>query len=363
MSSYGSFNALTSKPMRILYSVLLVVLPLLVRAEDPWTDMVERRKTIIKSYDVSASDVLAVDNQFGQVLVGLWDKPEIRVEILVVAAASTEDKAQSFLDAVEIEDKRAGNQISVRTSFGKNSSSNWNFNSWRRNGDRNYVKINYTVTMPRRNALSVRNKFGNTNIPTFHAPLTVHSRYGTFTADDLTNNDTDLDIAYGKAAIRAVDQAKMEVAYADLELNKANILTLVNKFGKMRIGDVGKLNADIDYSGAQIGTLRESGKIRLSFSGGFRIDQLPKTADNLNIESSYSSVALPMAGSGDYDFNVTVSYGNFNYSSSPALRFSLQPDDSNSRGPKLTKQYVGKVGAGTGTKVKVISRFGNVSFK
>ncbi|QJD78239.1 DUF4097 family beta strand repeat-containing protein [Spirosoma rhododendri] len=349
--------------MKILYSVLLVALPLLARAEDPWADMVERKKTIIKSYDVSANDVLTVDNQFGQVSVGLWDKPEIRVEIAVMAGASTEAKAQSYLDAVEIEDKRAGNQIAVKTHFGQSSISNWNFNGWRKNGDRNYVKINYTVTMPRRNALSIRNKFGNTSIPTFHAPLTVHSRYGNFSADDLTNNDTDLDIAYGKADIRTVDQAKLEVAYADLELSKANILTLVNKFGKTRIGDVGKLNADIDYSGAQIGTLRESGKIRLSFSGGFRIEQLPKTADNVNIESSYSSVALPIANSGDCDFNVTVSYGNFNYTSSPAMHFSLQPDDSNNRGPKLTKQYVGKVGAGTGTKVKVVSRFGNVSFK
>lgn len=347
--------------MKILYSVLLVALPLLSRAEDPWTDMVERRKTIIKSYDVSVSDMLTVDNQYGQVSVGLWDKPEIRVEIAVVAGASTEARANEFLNAVEIEDKRSGNQITVKTNFGQSSLSNWNFNGWRKSSDRNYVKINYTVTMPRRNALSIRNKFGNTSIPTFHAPLTVHSRYGNFSADDLTNSDTDLNIAYGKADIRALDQAKLEVAYADLELNKVNILTLTNKFGKTRIGDVGKLNADIDYSGAQIGTLRESGKIRLSFSGGFRIEQLPKTADNLNIESSYSSVALP--NTGDVDFNVTVSYGNFNYASGPSMHFSLQPDDSNSRGPKLTKQYVGKVGAGTGTKVRVVSRFGNVSFK
>lgn len=349
--------------MKILYSVLVVLMPLLTWAEDPLADMVERKKTIIKTYDVSASDVLTIDNQFGQVSVGLWDKPEIRVEIGVAAGASTDARAKEFLDAVEIEDKRAGNQITVRTNFGQSSLSNWNFNGWRKNGDRNYVKINYTITMPRRNALSIRNKFGNTSIPIFHAPLTVHSRYGNFSADDLTNSDTDLNIAYGKADIRAVDQAKLEVAYADLELNKANILTLINKFGKTRIGDVGKLNADIGYSGAQIGTLRESGKIKLSFSGGFRIDQMPNSADNLNIESSYSSVALPMANSSDCDFNVTVSYGNFNYGSTPALHFTLQPDDSNSRGPKLTKQYAGKVGDGTGTKVRVVSRFGNVSFK
>lgn len=350
--------------MKILCSVLLCLLPLLTWAEDPIdVSMIERKKTIIKLFDVDANDNLLIDNQFGQVSVGLWDKSEIRVQITVTASSESDERVQRFLDAVSIEEKRTGDQIIVRTHFSQNSVSNWNVSSWKSDGERNFVRINYDVMMPKQNSLSVRNKFGNTNIPSFHAPLTVYNRYGNFNADELTNRQNDIDVAYGKAVIRALEQAKLDVAYGNLDLDRANVLTLVNKFGKMRIGEVGKLNADIDYSGAQIGTLRESGTIKLSFSGGFRIEQLPKTADNVAIQASYSPITLPLDNGNDCDFDVTVSYGNFNYSSGPTMHFTTQPDDDNRRGSRLTKQYIGKVGRGNGTKVKVVSKFGNVSFK
>jgi hypothetical protein len=350
--------------MRLLFSCLFYLAPLLVLAEDPVAGISERKKTIIKLYDVTANDALSIDNQFGQVSVGLWDKNEIRVQITISASASSDERTQQFIDAITIEEKRSGNQIMVRTNFNQNIASNWSFNRWKNGGDRNYVKIDYTVTMPRANALTIRNKFGNTLVSDFHAPLTVYSRYGNVQANELTSRLTDIDVAYGNANINSIDQAKLELAYGKLDLNRANTLTLINKFGKMRIGDIGKLNANIDYADAEIGTLRESGKIDVSFSGGFRIEQLPATVNNLDIRSSYSSVALPVASGNDVDFDVTVSYGSFNHSSSPTFHFTSQPnDDSNSRGPKLTKQYVGKVGKGTGTKVRVVSKFGNVSFK
>ncbi len=350
--------------MKILCSLLLCLLPAFAWAEEPCeTSAIEKKKTIIKVFDVGSNDALTIDNQFGQVSVGLWDKSEIRIQITVSANSDSDERVQRFLDAVSIEEKRSGNQIVVRTNFNQNSVSNWSFSRWNNGGERNFVKINYDVMMPRNNALTVRNKFGNTDIPTFHAPLSVYNRYGNFNANELTNRQTDIDIAYGKAIIRACEAAKVDVAYGNLDLSRANVLTRVNKFGKMRIGEVGKLNANIDYSGAEIGTLRESGTIKLSFSGGFRIEQLPKTAENVAIQASYSSIALPVDNN-DCDFDVTVSYGNFNYSNSSTFHFSSQPNENDGqRGPRLTKQYVGKVGRGTGTKVKVVSKFGNVSFK
>lgn len=345
---------------------MLCALPLLTWAEDPIiVGGVEKKKTIIKLFDVDANDALTVDNQFGQVTVAIWDKKEIRVQITISANSDSDERAQRFMDAVDIDEKRTGNQIVIRTNFSQSTTTNWSLGNWKNGKERNNVRIDYSVSMPRQNALTVRNRFGNTSIPAFYAPLTVHNRYGNFNADDLANRVNDIDVAYGQATIRTLDQGKLDIAYGGLDLEKVNVLTLVNKFGKMRIGEVGRLTADIDYSGATIGTLRESGRIKLSFSGGFRIDQMPRTADNLDIQASYSSVAIPMDSNTDSDFDVTVSYGNFNYSSGPSFHFSLNPDDKteSNRGARLTKQYVGKIGRGTGTKVRVVSKFGNVSFR
>ncbi|GAB3952918.1 hypothetical protein GCM10028805_35690 [Spirosoma harenae] len=350
---------------QVLYSVFLCLIPLVTWANYPIDGTaIEKKKTIIKLFDVDSKDHLVIDNQYGQVSVDTWDKAEIKLQITIVANSDSDERVQKYLDAVSIEEKRSGNQILVRTNFSQNNTSNWSLNRWKDGGDRNYVNINYTVMMPKQNALTIRNKFGNTSIATFQAPLTVYSRYGNFTAEDLTSRQNDIDVAYGKANIRNLDEGKLDIAYASLELLKANVLVLTNKAGKMTIGDVGKLNADINYSGAKIGTVRESGKIKLGFSGGFRIDQLPKTAENIEIQASYSSVALPVDRNNDCDFDVTVSYGNFNYPSNSTWHFTTTPEDANNRRvPKLTKQYVGKVGSGSGTKVRVVAKFGNVNFQ
>lgn len=350
--------------MKTLCSFLLCLCPLLAWAEDPVdAGTVEKRKTIIKLFDVDHDDILSVDNQFGQVSVSLWEKSEIRVQITITANSDSDERVQRYLNAVTIEEKRTGNQISLRTNFSQTTTSNWNVSSWKSNGERNFVKINYDVMMPKQNALNVRNKFGNTMIPAFHAPLSVYNRYGNFKAEDLTNRQNDIDVAYGKADIGSMDQGKLEIKYATLDLARVNLLTLINKFGEMTINEVGTLTADIDYSGARIGTLRESAQIKLSFSGGFRIEQLPKTVDNVAIQASYSPVTLPIEKGNDCNFDVTVSYGNFNYASGPLMHFTTQPTDTNNRGVHLTKQYIGKVGNGSGTKVKVVSKFGNVNFR
>ncbi len=368
------FSALNSKPhllMKTSYKLLLLcLLPVRLWAGGNSPGMhrsvcrvpqeqntVEKRKTIIKIYDVSNRDNLLVDNQFGQVTVNLWDRSEIRVQITITANASSDSKTQEYMDRVDIEEKRNGDQISLITHL-EGSTSNWSLG--KKNGENNYIHINYDVSMPKTNALTVRNKFGNTSIPMFQAPLTVMAKFGNFSATDLSGRQNDIDVSYGNADIRNLEQGKLDIAFSNLDLAKANVLELTNKFGKMNIGEVGRLNANISYSGAKIGTLRQSGKIKLSFSGGFRIDQMPKSADEVDINASYSSVTMPPMDDGDFD--VTVSYGSFNHTLQN-IRFTAQPSDNDRRGPQMTKQYAGQVGRGTGTKVHIVSKFGDVSFR
>lgn len=357
--------------MRTYYSlILLCLLPLRSWAVSDSVDVLarkpalqepnkaEKRKTIIKIYDVTSRDNLLIDNQFGQVTINLWDKPEIRVQITIMANSSrSEERTQQYLESIEIAENRSGDQISLKTVIDKGNSV-WS----NQNGENNYIRISYEVSMPKTNALTVRNKFGNTSIPMFQAPLTVTTQHGNFSATDLSGRQNDIDMSFGNADIRNLEQGKLDMAFCDLDLVKVNILELRNKHGKLSIGDVGRLNATISYSpGTKIGTLHQSGKFNLSFSGGFRIDQMPKGADDIDINASYSSITMPMIDDGDFD--VTVSYGSFHHSTSNT-RFSLQPtNDSRSLSPRMTKQYAGQLGRGTGTKIKIVSKFGDVSFR
>lgn len=342
--------------------VICLLLPLsLAAANSPDIDglaAVEKKRTVIKMYDVDQKDRLMIDNQFGQVNVILWDKSEIRVQIIVTANASTDDRAQEYLNSVEISDKREGDQIILRTDLQKKSPTwgNWGNGT----GEKQYVRIDYTVQMPRNNALSIRNKFGNTNVASFRAPLNIYTRYGNFTADQLTGSQNDIDVAYGNAEIRNMEGGKLAISYSNLDLDKANVIVLTNRFGKLKIGEVNKLDAHISYSGASIGTLGGSCKMQLNYSGGFKIGQL-KSADNVDIQANYSSIALPLNPETGYDFNVSVTYGGFNYPNGQSMLFTTQP--STNASPGKIKQYTGKIGTGSGPRVRVVARFGDVSFR
>ena len=321
---------------------------------------IEKKKSVIKIYDTSSKDNLLLDNQFGQVKVNLWDKNEIRIDIHIIANSSSDDRAQEYLDGVVIEDKREGNQISVRTIINKSNNSNgW---GWNTNNEKNFVQI---VSMPKNTPLTVKNRFGNTNIPKFKAPLVVVSKYGTFMANDLVGSKNDINVSYGKAEIQQIANGNLDISYSTLELEKAENITLNNKFGKMKIGEVETLDGQISYSGGRIGMLKGSSKIKLSFSGGFRIDQLTQSADNVDILANYSSVVIPMENN-ECNFDVTVSYGSFKYPNDRKVSFTQNDDerkDNENRGPKMTKQYVGKIGSGKSTKVKIVSKYGEVSLR
>ena len=351
---------------KISFSFALILLSFgQIFAEDGNHTSIEKKKVVSKSFNVTSKDNLLIDNQFGSVKINLWNKNEMRVDITITSNASSQEKAQNRLDAVDIVEKKNGDQFVFKTVMSEErNSSKWNW-AWNKNDDKNSIQIDYVVSMPSNNALIVKNSFGNTSIPTFKAPLVVVSKYGNFSANDLTGSKNDIDVAFGKADIQQVENGKLEIEYSSLVLEHASTLTLINKFGKFKIGDVDKIDGSVSYSGnSSIGSVKNACKLKLSFSSGFKILQVPSSVENIDISASYSSVSLPMENN-DCDFDVKVSYGSFRYSSDRKATFTQNDDkrDDDDHGPRLTKQYIGKFGNGNGTKIKIVSSFGEVSFK
>ncbi|WP_165933540.1 DUF4097 family beta strand repeat-containing protein [Arundinibacter roseus] len=347
--------------MKIIQSVkilLFVVVPV-VAAYAGEAALIEKRKTLVKVYDVQARDQLSVDNQYGQVKINLWDRKEIRVDIVIKANAPTDQRAVDYLNSISIDEKREGNIIMLRTRINREHFGNNNWNSWRsKPGEKNFIQIDYVISMPKGNALIVKNQFGNTTIPSFQAPLTVLTRYGDFFADDLENAKNSIEVVYGNAKIGKMDAGKLEFKYSTLNLAQVRNLNIINKLGKLHIGEVGTLEADIDYSGATIGRISESCNVKLNFSDNFNVDQLPQTAERVHIQASYSSVILPAESS---QFDVTVSNGNFRLPANVKVLYTNQPNKAEAQ--HTTRQYSGKVGNGTGSLIKVVSRFGDVRLK
>ena len=337
---------------------------------------IEKKKIITKTFSVDSKDRLSISNQHGDVKVELWDKNEFKVDITIIGYGSSESKAQELIDNVEITDKREGDKISFKTFIDADNNSwswgnNWNWSSKKEDENCNCpkgkkgVEINYMISMPRTNALSVSNKYGKTIIPQFDAPLKVTSNYGSFTADRLKGIDKDIFVQYGSSNIKQMDDGDLQISYSKLNIDKADNLKLKNNYGSITLDDINNLDGTFQYSSGKIGRINETGKLNISYSDGVQLSEMAKTLKSLDIRSNYTAVKLPVNGDVNADFEVTTTYANFRYPTGK-VTFTVNPDENDDDDRKMgwqsTKTYKGKIGKGSGTKITIKTNYAGVKF-
>jgi hypothetical protein len=292
-------------------------------------DEVVKKKTINRSYPVTAADKLDIVNSFGNIVISTWDKKEFSVEIEIGAYASTEEKAQQMLDKISISEEHSGSVFSFKTKADninnggprhKNKDGDGEEDKDNRHNWRFY--INYTVHMPSTNPLQLENSFGKTTVPDFNGEIALTSKFGSLTAGKLSNVKA-ITVEFGSVSIDEVQNGKIV-----LKFNKESRIANVN-------GNV-KITSEFSHN--------------VQFTIGNEIEEL-------SVFESYSGVRLVVTKGLSAEFNIHTSFGSFHNDS----EFSIKEDkdDGNEYGPHFDKDYTGKAGDGK-AKIKIKSSFGNV---
>ncbi|MEJ7692575.1 hypothetical protein [Daejeonella sp.] len=305
----------------------------------------EKTKIISKTYAVDKNDKLAISNQYGNITVHTWAKNETKVDIEIKAFESTESSAQELLESVIITDARQGDLINFRTSFGKTSMNFW---SRIKNGkeERRGVQVNYVIYMPSKNPLDINNSYGRTELPDFSGPLNIRTSYGPFSAGKLDNPANRVKVTYGSATMENYSNGNLEIAYG----------------GGLKLAHAENVTASVKYCSAKINKLTNGGTFNLNYGGGLKIDDVDRNVKNLVINSSYAGVVLGIDETANIDYDVTVSYNDFNYGNA---KVSLQNDltgSGTSKGWNPTKYYKGSLGKGSDSRIIIKSTYAGVKF-
>jgi hypothetical protein len=340
-------------------------------ANDDKTGWIEKKKNISFTYNLSASDKISLENQFGDIKVNFWNKNEVKVEVLILANATSEERASNFISMVDVFGKKTDGQVSIKTIINRQEG-NYKNNTWSWKGgndEKNLLKIDYQVFMPRNNALKIKNSFGNTILPSFSNVLTVNQSYGKLIAEDITNDESDINLVFCKGSyIRSMTGGKLKASYSSIKIEKADDFDFNNSFGEIDIKEVGKLDAKISYSSGLIGLIKESSNLRLEFSDGFKLGSLGKDVKELDINANYSPVNITLSDGASYDFEVKAHYGDFDYPQNRGISFERNSEtEAKNNGKQYfnpTKHFIGKIGKGSADcKIVVNSNFSTVKFK
>jgi hypothetical protein len=314
------------KKMIKIYSLVLSLLFLTqinLVAQDDKTDNDDNKKkyefvknkSVNKSYSVSSSDKLNIQNSFGSVKVITWDRNEIKVDVDIEVSANTEALAQKILDRISVTDEKTGKGISFETKMKDGKYPN---NS---RDEKSTMHINYSISMPSNNALTVKNEFGSTTIPDFRGEVDLTSKFGSLTTGNLSS------------------------------IKSINV-----EFGKANLTNITSAPVTIKFSKAVISKLSGAVKMNLEFCSSVRLS-LDANLSSLDLKTSYSTVNLKPLGDLSASYNISTSFGSFKNTSN--IKFSSDEDGDNNRGPKFDYEYSGKSGSGS-VPVKVKSSFGKI---
>lgn len=270
-----------------------------------------KKKSVNKSYNVSASDKLNIKNSFGSVDVKTWDRNEIKVDVEIEVSANSDALAQKMLDRISVNDEKNGKEISFETKMKdiKNSKD-----------EKSSMQINYSISMPANNPLTVKNEFGSTTIPDYRGEVDLTSKFGSLTTGNL-----------------------------------ASIKNIHVEFGKANLANITSAPVTIKFSKAVISKLSGAVKLNLEFCSKVQLN-LDNNLSSLDLKTSYSTVNIKPSVELNASYKIFTSFGSFKNTSSAT--FDKEEED-NDRGPKFDHEFSGKSGNGN-IPVKVKSSFGKI---
>ena len=338
---------------------------LILMAVVMWTaslaiDQDEKKRYIEKSYRVSPSTELRIDNKFGKVEVNSWDKDEFFIKIEIVGKGKNEERAQRILDAIEIDIDQSSGEIRFETEIEN-----------RKNKNDEGFEINYTVYMPDANPLFVKNSFGDVTMADRDGDLELDVAYGSMKVGDI-DGEAQLKLSFGSGSVGAIFNGEVTVKYSSLELESAGTvefeqgfsdieignveyLELESKYGKVEIEKAHRIEADVHFSGFEIEELTGSLEMDCSYLGDFKIERLAKSFTLVDIDGKFGSYDIRLEPELNANIEAEFSFADLKYSSEVDVDFNYRVKESNK------SYYKGKIGNGDPKKlIKVDSGYGNL---
>ncbi|MBJ6367657.1 DUF4097 family beta strand repeat-containing protein [Snuella sedimenti] len=348
--------------------LLFIFLSFVANATNNADGKYTKKKTINKTYAVSPTANLNVDNSYGNVDVITWSENRIVFEITITTTGDDEEKVQERLDAINIEFEGASHNVSAKTKFGKSKSKSWW--SWNSKG-KVHMKVDYLIKMPVTNNLGLSNDYGTINLDKLEGRANISCDYGKIITKELLSNNNTLSFDYTKNCyFEYINKAEINADYSDFTVSKTNNLdinadyTNINieiaeninyncDYGNVKIDNVNNVVGNGDYLTTSIGNVYKNLTLNADY-GNIKIKNITQNAGNVTIKSDYVGIKIGYESSYNFNFNIKLDYGSLK--NNGALEFTEKKDSSTS------KYYSGFHGSNNSSNnITIDSNYGSVT--
>lgn len=324
-----------------------------------------KKKTLTFKGTTSEYDKVNISNKYGKIHINTWDKNDITVEVEIVAHASTEAKAEKLLQGIDIQQLAKDKTLILNTITTKSNTSSGN--SFKG------MEINYVVSMPKQLALQVKNSFGDIYIDDFKGGTDLNVSYGSMKINRLDGTDNKLKVAFGSCTADYIKEAKYNISYSTLKLDKGDKLDFKTDFSTLNLENMGDMllnsrydNIDIEqvnslkgdarFTKINIEKVNERVEMTAQYCDNFEIEDVAKNFKLIDLNSKFGSIEVSFSEGTSFDFDTDFRFGDLRIDRDVA-KFNVTERQNHSN------SYKGTYGKSQGGIVKIKAEYGDARLK
>ena len=319
--------------------ILFLLLPSTLLAKSS-----EVEKTIEKSFTISNTGSLTIENQFGKIDLITHDKNTVEVVVNITVDANNVDKSLKKLEQIDVVFKSTPNSVEMKTNFGGGKN---NFNG--------SFSIDYTVKAPASLSLDINNQFGDVLIGEWKGKTNINVGYGTLTAGKLMAEDNELTLEFSKGSVGLINKGNVELSYSDrFNLDKAKELSIRSSFSDyeiqtverlycrseyddVEIENVNRIELDASFTSVKIGKIFIYGDITNEY-GSVKINMISKGFEGLKVENSFAGIKVNFEKDAKFTFECDAEFGDISIPSGSYVKIDKKD---------MSEQYLeGNYGSG-----------------
>jgi hypothetical protein len=286
----------------------------------------ERSKRWDKTYDLSPTGKVHIENKYGNVTINGWERNQVKVSISIEVNHRKDESAEKLLDRIQPKAVQAGNFIQFISEikdrdaniFAKYFSKANPFDF-----DKSNVQIDYEVYLPVNAELNITNRFGDIIIDSWKGDLEtdvqhgdiyingnistakVDMRFGKFHARNLGYGNIKMD--NGTIDVESAQKLKIISSGSDIRLGTISDLELYSSKDEVELESIDALRGDFKFSNADIASVTNELFLTLRIAE-VDIQKIVKPDADINIVQESSEININITGLA-FDFKATLEQG------------------------------------------------------
>jgi len=287
---------------------------------------VSETRTITKVSGINSFTTLDISNKYGTIEIIPWEKDSVKFSISVFLEAKDRKRLQELKDNINIDFGLTDYFLSATTRFSndKNFFSDFLKLNETFSSKENQVKINYTVYAPSYLALKIMNKFGDVIIDELKGNLNLNLANGNLKANHLSAG-SEIELSFcNTATINDINIAKLKLSYSEVEIKKAEQLTIDSKSTRLTIGEVNIIKTESKRDKYQIAKINH-----LYGNTYFSVINIQELIAETNIEVKYGEINLESVANNFSLINFSSKYADITISTNKIADFYLEINEKN----------------------------------